>query len=71
MLFRAPIYIDIANCNIAAAKWNIRKCCFTFCAIEIILSPAVEAGRGAAAGGVTANRLVVGSIPTRGDEIFT
>ena len=30
-----------------------------------------EAGRGAAAGGVTANRLVVGSIPTRGDEIFT
>ena len=30
-----------------------------------------EANRGAAAGGVTANRLVVGSIPTRGDEIFT
>ena len=31
----------------------------------------IEAGRGAAARGVTANRLVVGSIPTRGDEIFT
>ena len=30
-----------------------------------------EAGRGAVARGVTANRLVVGSIPTRGDEIFT
>ena len=30
-----------------------------------------EASRGAAARNVTKNRLVVGSIPTRGDEIFT
>ena len=30
-----------------------------------------EASRGAAARGVTVNRLVVGSVPARGDEIFT
>ena len=30
-----------------------------------------EASRGAATQGVTVSRLVVGSIPTRGDEIFT
>ena len=30
-----------------------------------------EASRGAGAQSVTVNRLVVGSIPTRGDEIFT
>ena len=36
-----------------------------------ILLPSFEAGGGAAARGVTVNRLVVGSIPTRGDEIFT
>ena len=30
-----------------------------------------EATRGARAQSVTVNRLVVGSIPTRGDEIFT
>ena len=31
----------------------------------------IEASRGAAAQSVTVNRLVVGSIPTRGDEMFT
>ena len=31
----------------------------------------IEASRGPAAQSVTVNRLVVGSIPTRGDEIFT
>ena len=31
----------------------------------------VEAGRGAAARGVTAKPTDVGSIPIRGDEIFT
>ena len=30
----------------------------------------IEASRGAGAQSVTVNRLVVGSIPTRGDEIF-
>ena len=30
-----------------------------------------EASRGAGAQSVTLNRLVVGSVPTRGDEIFT
>ena len=30
-----------------------------------------EASRGAVAQNVTADRLVVGSIPTRGNEIFT
>ena len=36
-----------------------------------IVSMNTEAGRGAAAQSVTVNRLVVGSIPTRGNEIFT
>ena len=31
----------------------------------------IEASRGAGAQSVTVNRLVVGSIPTRGHEIFT
>ena len=31
----------------------------------------VEASRGAGAQGVTVNRLIVGSIHTRRDEIFT
>ena len=31
----------------------------------------IEASRGAVAQSVTVNRLVVGSIPTRRDEIFT
>ena len=53
------IYIAYNNlvCSGNIIKYNI---------VEII-----EAGRGAAAQSVTVNRLVVGSIPTRGNEIFT
>ena len=45
-----------------------RKVC-DFCFFFPYLS--IEGIRGAGAQSVTVNRLVVGSIPTRGDEIFT
>ena len=41
---------------------------YTINTLKIIVT---EAGRGAAARGVTAKPTVVCSIPTRGDEIFT
>ena len=44
---------------------------FCFLVFTIITSLAFEASRRAGAQSVTANRLVLGSIPTRGDKIFT